>query len=372
MNITNKIKEKIDGVFEETSNIKKDDVPIEDFLTVEEQTVSIVENSLSLGIDTESLKNAYIYLEQFPKVLQEILKSSFTDISYTNGKIIVRGTDVGIKEIIITEEELISEMASVPLLLATRSGTTFGTENPYLDTDVFCIITNDDATTITKKLRATIFHQKIVDSKEPEFKLRYNDPSSSLTEEQLKDTMANYKVTSDYKMKKDLDETEQELLNKKLKAFNNLINLNRRPTIIIAGATGTGKTEFQKLLVKQIPDKYHSIVSISDTNDAALKKLYPKKDIFELFANDTNFTIDNAIRAGLRSNPDWLLIAEIRDKEIEGFIKACQTNHPGITTIHGSSCSAVVERMTQLYKSSTQDMSIGEDMISSVIGFSPL
>lgn len=354
-------------------NVKKVEPSLDELRTPTELIEANEKKASYKGVNLTGNKNDVILISEFPFILQKIFREEFTDISFIGGKLILRGTEKGIYEVGLTDIEK-NELYNVCKLISIRSKTAYGIENPYLDTEVYCQV--DDEQRTKKKLRAAIYHSSIMNEEPTKdgFKLRYNNPSKSLTDQQIFDMFADYKVDKSNKIYRELSEEQEKIVQSKLKKFNDLINLNKRPTIVIGGATGTGKTEIQKLLVNQIPDFIQSIVSIADTNDASLKELYPNKDILELFGDgsyedNASFTMDMGIRAGLRSNPDWILIAEIRDREIKEFVKAIQTSHPGITTIHGSSSESIIDRMHQLYKSATKDTTIQKEQIAILIDY---
>lgn len=127
-----------------------------------------------------------------------------------------------------------------------------------------------------------------------------------------------------------------------------LIGVNRKPNIILSGETGSGKTEFQKYIIGQIVPM-QGVVSIQDTNDAALKKLYPEKDITEIFSNKF-YNLSDGIKTALRYNPEWIIVAEIRGEEISAFVEAMETGHSAITTLHASGGKNTIDRMNNLAK----------------------
>lgn len=122
--------------------------------------------------------------------------------------------------------------------------------------------------------------------------------------------------------------------------------------IIISGKTGSGKTEMQKYLVGFIPDN-EKIVLIEDTLDTHLKELYPSKDILSWRINkkiETPILFDDLIKAGLRNNPDWIIISETRGSEAYSMLKSSLSGHHIITTIHSNNAKSNVERVIHMCK----------------------
>ncbi|MCX5775676.1 MAG: ATPase, T2SS/T4P/T4SS family [Firmicutes bacterium] len=62
--------------------------------------------------------------------------------------------------------------------------------------------------------------------------------------------------------------------------------------------------------------------------------------------NEASFS--ELIRNALRSNPDWLIVAESRGKEMLDILNSAMTGHPVITTIHSQDVYSVPSRMTRM------------------------
>lgn len=125
-----------------------------------------------------------------------------------------------------------------------------------------------------------------------------------------------------------------------------------RSNILISGKTGSGKTELQKYLVGSIRQK-DKIILIEDTMDSHIKELYPDKDIFSWKKNDKlakPISFDDLIKAGLRNNPDWMIISESRGSEAYSMLKSALSGHHIITTLHSNNASSNVERLIHMCK----------------------
>lgn len=137
--------------------------------------------------------------------------------------------------------------------------------------------------------------------------------------------------------------------------------------IIISGMTGTGKTELQKLLVGFIPNS-QSINLIEDTRDSHIKALYPEKDIMSwqtLTSDDREkkITMQDLVRASLRNNPDWVIVAETRGAEASDMLDSAKTDHFIITTVHAKDAMRIPSRLIPMIKQSPAYQSIDEQII---------
>ena len=126
--------------------------------------------------------------------------------------------------------------------------------------------------------------------------------------------------------------------------------------VTIAGETGTGKTELQKLMIKWIPF-VDRIIMIEDVNETHLKKLYPKKDIMEWLTNG-QVTISDEIKAALRNNPKWIMVSETRGEEANQMFQAVMSGQSIITTMHSLSNDATPSRFIGMASQSKSNINI--------------
>lgn len=155
----------------------------------------------------------------------------------------------------------------------------------------------------------------------------------------------------------------EELLNVLIKAESN---------IVIAGRTGSGKTEFQKMLVGLIDDS-KVIGLIEDTRDSHIKALYPNKFIYSwqtLLSEDREkkVTISDLVKAMLRSNPDWVIISETRGVEAADILDSVKTDHSIITTIHARGAANIPSRLIPMIRqapaySIMSDVAVGREIV---------
>ncbi|MEA5061069.1 MAG: ATPase, T2SS/T4P/T4SS family [Erysipelotrichaceae bacterium] len=121
-----------------------------------------------------------------------------------------------------------------------------------------------------------------------------------------------------------------------------------RLSIVIAGTTGSGKTELQKYIISKMPPNERIIV-IDNVNE--LTSVCYENDVdsnFWIIDGDTSNQIQMLVRNALRSNPDWIIIAESRGKEMMEILNASLTGHPVVTTIHAIDSSSIINRMSKM------------------------
>lgn len=122
-----------------------------------------------------------------------------------------------------------------------------------------------------------------------------------------------------------------------------------RKTMIIAGATGTGKTTFLNALLKEAPQS-ERFVLIEDTPEIQLQH----QNAVGLIAvrgrlGEASVSPADLVEAALRLRPDRIIMGEIRGPEAISWLRAVGTGHPGsITTVHASSPEGAIEQMAMM------------------------
>lgn len=153
----------------------------------------------------------------------------------------------------------------------------------------------------------------------------------------------------------ELDEEELELLG--LAKDNDPINFMRKciayeKVIVVAGATGSGKTTFMKALTTEFPVETR-IVTIEDVRELFLPNhpnhvhlLYPSE---AKATEGALVTASSLLKSCMRMKPDRILLAELRGGETLDFIDACMTGHGGsITSVHANSETMAFPRMAKM------------------------
>ena len=137
--------------------------------------------------------------------------------------------------------------------------------------------------------------------------------------------------------------------------------LNNRLSIVIGGLTSSGKTEFQKYLLKSMRWNERIIV-IDNVMELDAVREEEKIDLTCWRVDDRNqFSSPSIlIKNALRNNPDWLILAEARDKEMFDVLNSAMTGLPVITTIHSRDAKSLPFRMGRMVQKSDQKMEYGE------------
>ena len=133
--------------------------------------------------------------------------------------------------------------------------------------------------------------------------------------------------------------------------------------IIIAGATGSGKTTFARALIKKVPTS-ERIITIEDVHELFLPE-HPNK-VHMMFGTGTGrISADAALMACMRLSPDRIFLAELRGNEAWEYLNSLNTGHSGsITTVHANSAAHTFERVATLIKKSDVGRTIDLETIN--------
>lgn len=168
-----------------------------------------------------------------------------------------------------------------------------------------------------------------------------------------RDVSYNHGLETIEKYKSQLDDTDYELLKLKesgnIREFLEQIVLQKK-NILIAGATGSGKTTFMRSLVKMIPDS-ERIITIEDVHELEVSQ----PNHLHLMFGEGKGRLDAqaALKACMRLSPDRILLAEIRGNEAYEFLNSLNTGHSGgMTTVHANNALSCFDRVATLIKNS--------------------
>lgn len=140
--------------------------------------------------------------------------------------------------------------------------------------------------------------------------------------------------------------------------------INSKESIVIAGPTGSGKTELQKYLISKFAD-YTRVIIIDNVQELDFLRFNPNLDIisWQISNNNSQGSAQELIRNALRNNPDWLVVAESRGKEMNDCLNSVMTGHPIITTLHAKSLEAIPHRMMRMIQMSNSDESSSDILL---------
>ena len=113
--------------------------------------------------------------------------------------------------------------------------------------------------------------------------------------------------------------------------------------VIVAGASGTGKSSTLAAILDHVAVPERKTVSIEDP----VETLIP--GVQQIAANTAHLSFPQALRAVLRADADMIMVSEIRDRETAAeAIRASQTGHTLLASVHARSASHAVTRLVDL------------------------
>ena len=257
------------------------------------------------------MQNSLFEQLDFGGFKQFIDDEDITDISYTNnGQVWVRSLTKGSLRI---ENESINNAAVEKLAFQCSNvmGVAFNNANPFLDAE-------------SPELRMNFVHDSIA-TNGIALVIRKTPAKIRLKEETL--------LKEDY-VTKDI----HDFLIKCVLGHCN---------IMVCGETGSGKTEFVKYLASHTkPDE--KIITIEDTLELHLDKIYPHRDIVAMKTNNIASYSDVLVTC-MRQNPKWILLSEVRSAEAVSSVRnSISSGHNILSTIHSDKANAIPHRLYSL------------------------
>jgi pilus assembly protein CpaF len=144
-------------------------------------------------------------------------------------------------------------------------------------------------------------------------------------------------------------------------------------TLIVSGATDSGKTTLCNALLQHIP-LHERLLIIEDTREIYTAhpcvRRYEAKE--EQRDNNNNLlvpavTVRQLLKACLRNRPDRLIIGEVRGAEAFDLLDALNTGHEGsMSTIHANSASGALAKLLSL--ALRADINMPAHLIQEMIG----
>ncbi len=137
-------------------------------------------------------------------------------------------------------------------------------------------------------------------------------------------------------------------LNHDPEVFKDLAN-EKVGIILVCGATGSGKSSTLAAFLNYINHKYDKhVVTLEDPIEFTYTD---EKSVFnqrEIGIDCPTFQL--GMKAVLRQDPDIILIGEMRDKDtFETAIKAAETGHLVLGTLHAASAQQAVQRLFEFF-----------------------
>jgi len=137
--------------------------------------------------------------------------------------------------------------------------------------------------------------------------------------------------------------------------------------ILITGPTGSGKSTTMAAMIdymnKELPKHIITIEDPIEFVHTSRRCLIKHREV-----GTHTLKFNNALKAALREDPDVILVGEMRDQEtVNTALKAAQTGHLVMGTLHTNSAVKTIERVLQLYEPDQQDpirVSLAESLVA--------
>ena len=129
-----------------------------------------------------------------------------------------------------------------------------------------------------------------------------------------------------------------------------------RGLILVTGVTGSGKSSTMAAIVNEInQNKPFHVVTLE--NPIEFLHRDKKASITQRDIGTDTQSFEVGLRAALRQDPDVILIGEMRDKDtIETALKAAETGHLVISTVHTKNAVQTVSRLIAVFDPGEQEM----------------
>jgi len=128
-------------------------------------------------------------------------------------------------------------------------------------------------------------------------------------------------------------------------------------SVVVAGATSSGKTTLLNALLTTIPDGKRVFTIESGSRELALVRKDKKGKVVNNVVHTLSRPSDNEsyditqedlVVASLRFNPDIVCVGEMRDVECYSAVEASLTGHTVVSTVHASAADAAHMRIALL------------------------
>ena len=119
---------------------------------------------------------------------------------------------------------------------------------------------------------------------------------------------------------------------------------NPHGIILVAGATGTGKSTTVYAMLQKLNTINRNIITVEDPVEMQLDGINQVQVM-----SDIGLTFANTLRSILRQDPDIVMVGEIRDDETARIaVRASITGHLVLSTIHTNNSLTTIERLLDM------------------------
>jgi twitching motility protein PilT len=135
-----------------------------------------------------------------------------------------------------------------------------------------------------------------------------------------------------------------------------VVDLCRKPRglILVTGPTGSGKSTTLATMIDRINIQRHEhILTIEDP----IEFLHTHKNcvVSQRELGSDTFSFAEALRSGLRQDPDIVLVGEMRDLEtIEMALRVAETGHLTLATLHTNTAASTITRIIDVFPAGQQ------------------
>lgn len=244
-----------------------------------------------------------------------LMDDNVTDISYSNnGQVFLKTLTKGVYKVERPEVNN-ALMEKLAFQCSNVMGKTFNMAHPFLDAE-------------STELRLNFVHESI---------------ATNGIAVLIRKTPAKIRLNKEKLLREDY--VTEDLLNFLIDC------VHARCNIIVSGETGSGKTELVKYLASNTRED-EKIISIEDTLELHLDRIYPHRDIVAMKTNNIASYTDVLVTC-MRQNPIWILLAEVRSAEAVLAIRnSISSGHHIMSTIHADKAASIPMRMYSLLESS--------------------
>lgn len=125
--------------------------------------------------------------------------------------------------------------------------------------------------------------------------------------------------------------------------------------VLVAGATGSGKSTTLASLIDMINDKYHyHVITIEDPLEYLHR--HKKSMITQREIGEDAFSFASALKSSLREDPDVIMVGEMRDMEtISIALSAAETGHLVLSTLHTIGAVKSIDRILDSFPTNQQN-----------------
>ncbi len=140
-----------------------------------------------------------------------------------------------------------------------------------------------------------------------------------------------------------------------------------RGLLLITGATGSGKSTTLASVIQYLNENSHEhILTIEDPIEFVFKDA--KGSVTQREVGSDAVSLHHALMAGLRQDPDVIVIGELRDQEtIQGALTAAETGHLVMATLHTSDARSTIDRVVDVFPAEMKNQ-VRIQLSSSLVG----